>query len=452
MPFTIAIVGRPNVGKSTLFNRLTGKRQALTDDEPGVTRDVREGKGQLGDLEFRLLDTAGLERAREISLTARMTAMSQGAITEADVTLMVIDGRAGVTPADKYFADLIRKSHKPAILVVNKAESGKVGSAIAESYALGLGDPVAISAEHGEGMGDLYEALKDVRRGTWKVEGEDTTNYVSHAMCHDSLHLAIVGRPNAGKSTLMNLILGKERVLTGPEAGITRDAIAVDCEFAGSKLRLVDTAGMRRKSNIVEKVEKLAVADALHTVAFAHVVILVIDAQAPLEKQDNHIAALVEQEGRAMVIAVNKWDTVGDKPAYLKAIHQRLESVLAQVKDVPVVPISAKAGFGIPALMKACFNAYAAWNKEIPTAQLNRWLEAALDIHTPPLIKGRRIKIRYMTQKSARPPTFILFANTGDIPEAYLRYLVNSMREAFRLPGTPIRIKIRKNKNPYAKT
>lgn len=442
MTFTVAIVGRPNVGKSTLFNRLTGKRHALVDDMPGVTRDRRLGHGHIAGLEFDVIDTAGLEEADDESLQARMTLQTEQAIDEADVTLMVIDGRSGVMPVDEHFARMVRKKQKPMILAVNKAEGGKAADTLADAYRLGLGEPVAISAEHGEGMAELYQALAPFARD----EGDDTGTPEDG---NGVMQIAIVGRPNAGKSTLLNRILGEERVLTGPEAGITRDAIMVDYTFEGRPLKLVDTAGMRRKSNVTGKLEKLAVADALRSIQYAHVVILVLDAQAPLEKQDNTIAALIEQEGRAMVIAVNKWDTVDDKSAYIKAINQRLEKVLPQVKGIPVVPISAKTGHHIAKLLQACFHVYDLWNTQISTGQLNRYLEAALDEHTPPMVGGRRIKIRYMTQKSARPPSFILFTNTTEIPDHYLRYLVNGLRQRFQLPAVPIRIKIRKNKNPY---
>jgi GTP-binding protein len=452
MSFTVAIIGRPNVGKSTLYNRLTGKRHALVDDTPGVTRDRREGDASLGGLSFRIIDTAGLEDAKEGTLQARMTAQSQEALRNADVTLMVIDGRAGLTPADEHFARLVRKSGRPSILVVNKAEGNIARSAIAEAHRLGLGEPVAISAEHGEGLADLYDALAPFDKDeTAARDDEDGENADETVPVEDiPLHIAVIGRPNAGKSTLINHILGKERLLTGPEAGITRDSIAVEAEFEGKKLKIVDTAGMRRKANVVTRLEKLAVADSLHSIQYAQVVILVIDAQQPLEKQDNTIAALVEQEGRAMVLAVNKWDAVTDKPAYLKAIEQRLEMVMPQMKGVPVVPISGLTGWNVPKLLKECYRVYGLWNRQFGTGALNRWLEDAITEHTPPMVKGRRIKIRYMTQKSTRPPTFLLFSNTGDIPESYLRYLVNSMRETFRLPGVPIRIKIRKNKNPYS--
>jgi GTPase len=446
MSFTVAIVGRPNVGKSTLFNRLTGKRHALVDDAPGVTRDRREGKASLGGLDFKVVDTAGLEEAESGSLQARMTEQTRQAIEAADVALIVVDGRSGITPMDKHFVQVVRKTHTPVVLVVNKAEGGKASAAIGEAYQLGLGEPVAISAEHGEGLADLYAALAPFGKEK-EEEGEEDPEAPAEQQV---MHIAIVGRPNVGKSTLINKILGDERVLTGPEAGITRDAIAIDYEFEGRRLKLVDTAGMRRKANVIAKVEKLAVADSLRAIQYAHVVVLVIDAQQPLEKQENTIASLVEQEGRAMVLAVNKWDTVDDKPAYLKAINERLVKVLPQVKGIPVVTLSAQTGMNVGKLLKTCFDIYELWNRELGTGELNRWLEAALEQHTPPLVNTRRIKIRYMTQKSARPPTFILFSNSNEIPESYMRYLVNSMRERFHLPGVPIRIKVRKNKNPYS--
>lgn len=447
MTFTVVIAGRPNVGKSTLFNRLTGKQHALVDDMPGVTRDRREGEASLGGMEFTLIDTAGLEDAPEGSLAARMTAQTERAIEDADVTLLVVDGRSGITPIDQHFSQLVRKKRAKVILVVNKAEGGRASAAISEAYRLGFGEPVAISAAHGEGLSELYDALAPFSKseaGVLSVEYSENIN--------TPMQIAIVGRPNVGKSTLVNKILGEDRVLTGPEAGITRDAIAIDFQFEGKPVKLVDTAGMRRKSNVTAKVEKLAVADALRAVQYAHVVVLVIDAQAPMEKQENTIAALVEQEGRAMVVAINKWDTVDNKPAYLKAINEILEKTLPQLKGVAVVPISAETGFQIPKLLKTCFQVYGVWNKEIGTGALNRWLESALEIHAPPLVNSRRIKIRYMTQKSARPPSFILFSNTSDVPDSYIRYLVNGLREAFKLQGVPIRIKIKKNKNPYAET
>lgn len=451
MSFTVAIIGRPNVGKSTLFNRLTGKRQALVDDQPGVTRDRREGDANLGGLEFKIMDTAGLEEAEDGSLAARMTAQTQAAVKDADVAMMVIDGRAGVTAMDEHFASWLRKQKRPIILVVNKAE-GKAGRNVAaEAYKLGLGEPIAISAEHGEGLSELYDALSKFAPKN-ENENEDGEEEIAEDTVEKPLQLAIVGRPNVGKSTLFNHILGEERVLTGPEAGITRDAIMVDHTFEGRTFKLVDTAGMRRKANVNAKVEKLSVADTLETIKYAHVVVLVLDAEMPLEKQDNTIAALVEQEGRCMVIAINKWDLVADKTAYIKTIYQRLEHVLPQVKGIPVIPISGKTGHNVTKLLHECFRMYDLWNAHISTGQLNRWLEAALEKNTPQLVSGRRVKIRYMVQKTARPPTFILFSNTSDVPEHYIRYLTNDLREAFDLPGVPIRIRIKKNKNPYDDT
>lgn len=445
MSFTLALVGRPNVGKSTLFNRLTGKRHALVDDQPGVTRDRREGRASLGGMGFTVVDTAGMEDADKGTLQARMTEQSIQAVKDADCALLVVDGRAGLTPMDEHFARRLRKLGKPVVLVVNKAEGGKARATMDEASRLGFGEPVGISAEHGEGLAELYDAIAKFSRD----EPEDPFAERVPEDAPDIMRITIVGRPNAGKSTLMNTLLKAERVLTGPEAGITRDSIAIDTVYEGHQLQLVDTAGMRRKANVVEKVEKLAVADTLRAIQYAHVVVLVLDAQQPLEKQDNHIAALVEQEGRALVIAVNKWDTVDDKKAYEKAIHQRLAAVLAQIKGVSVVPISAKDGTGIAALIKACFKTYANWNAEIGTGALNRWLEAAMEAHSPPVIEGRRLKVRYMTQKSSRPPTFLMFANLSEIPDHYLRYLVNGLRERFELPGVPIRVRIRKGKNPY---
>lgn len=443
MTFTLAIVGRPNVGKSTLFNRLTGRKQALVDDMPGVTRDRREAKAELGPLAFTIFDTAGLEDAKDGSLQARMTEQSKQAIRDADVALMLIDGRDGVLPMDHRFAKLIRNMKKPVVLVVNKVEGKKGQETVAEAYALGLGDPIAISAREGEGMADLYEALAPFE-GKFEAAPEPSEEN------HLAVKIAIVGRPNVGKSTLLNRILGEERVLTGPEAGITRDAVAVDYAFGGQSLELTDTAGIRKKSNVSGNVEKMAVENSISAIRSAHVIVCVFDAEQPLEKQDNNIASLAEQEGRAVVIAINKWDKVEDEKIFLKAFRQRLEYVLPQIGGVAIVPVCAQTGYNIGKLLKECVKAHRVWNSELGTGELNRWLEKALEKHTAPLVKGRRIKIRYMTQKTTRPPTFILFANTGDIPESYLRYLVNSMREWFDLPGTPIRIKIRKSKNPYA--
>jgi len=450
---TVAILGRPNVGKSTLFNRLTGTRFALVDDMPGVTRDRREGKGRIGPLEFNVFDTAGLEQAAKDSLAARMTAQSQSALKDADVALLVVDGRTGLTPEDRHFAKVIRKSGKPVILVINKCEGGKAKDSSAEGYGLGLGEPVAISAEHGEGMADLYNALAKFEKVTSResrIVNHDTMQVESRDPDHDMIQIAIVGRPNAGKSTLFNRLLGYERVLTGPEAGITRDSIAVDLNYEGRDLKLVDTAGMRRRSNVHGKVEKLAVEDSQRSIQYANVVILMLDAESALEKQDLTIADHIEKEGRAIVVAVNKWDKVVDKQTYLADLHERLEDVMPQVKGVTVQPISAERGTHIDKLMDAVFATYDIWNKRISTNKLNQWLEEALSRHSPPIVNGRRIKIRYMTQIKSRPPAFALFVSKADkLSDSYQRYLVNSLRDVFDMPGIPIRLVLKKTKNPY---
>lgn len=460
---SVAILGRPNVGKSTLFNRLTGTRFALVDDMPGVTRDRRHGKGHIGPLEFDVFDTAGLEQAPKGSLAARMSEQSEQALEIADVTLLVVDGRAGLTPDDRHFARLIRKSGKPVILVINKCEGGKAKDSCAEAYSLGLGEPVMISAEHGEGLADLYDALAPFEEVASKETG---TSVRGGALCDDpagkvsqsetggsvppTLQVAIVGRPNAGKSTLFNKLLGYERVLTGPEAGITRDSIAVDLDYQGHALKLIDTAGMRKRSNVHAKVEKLAVADTEHSVQYANVVILMLDSEGALEKQDLTIADHIEKEGRAVVVAVNKWDKVKDKQQYLKDLHERLEDVMPQLKGVTVQPICAERGTHIDKLMAAVFSAYEIWNKRISTNKLNHWLEEALVRHSPPIVNGRRIKIRYVTQIKTRPPTFAVFASKAEkLADSYQRYLVNSLRDVFDMPGVPIRIILKKNKNPY---
>jgi len=440
---TVAILGRPNVGKSTLFNRLTGTRFALVDDTPGVTRDRREGRGNIGPLQFNVFDTAGLEKAKKESLAARMTEQSEMALQLADVVLFVIDGRVGVTAEDKHFANLARKSGKPIILVVNKAESGKAREGVAEAHGMGFGEPVSISAEHGEGMADLYNALAVHEPKEEELRQELPAGSV--------INIAIVGRPNAGKSTLFNYLLGFERSLTGAEAGITRDSVAVDLIYEAKPLKLVDTAGMRKRANVQAKIEKLAVDDSRRSIQYANVVILMLDAEYALEKQDMTIADHIESEGRAVVVAVNKWDKVADKQTYLKDLYMRLEDVMPQVKDVTVQPICAKDGQNIDKLMEAVFAAYETWNIRISTNKLNMWLAEALTRHSPPIISGRRIKIRYATQIKTRPPTFALFVSKADVlPDSYVRYLVNSLREVFKMPGVPIRIILKKNKNPYA--
>ncbi|MFL1875232.1 ribosome biogenesis GTPase Der [Hansschlegelia beijingensis] len=442
---TVAIVGRPNVGKSTLFNRLVGKRLALVDDRPGVTRDRREGEGRLGDLVFRIVDTAGLEHADQGSLEGRMRAQTEAAIAEADVVLFMIDGRAGLTADDERFADLVRRSERPVILVANKAE-GRAGMEGAyESYSLGLGDPMPISAEHGEGLGDLYDALVPFFPEQDDEEGEESEEGAP-------LRIAIVGRPNAGKSTLVNRLVGSDRMLTGPEAGITRDSVSVDWEWRGRRVRLVDTAGLRKKARIVDKLEKLSVADAIRSIKFAEVVVLLLDAATPFEKQDLSIADLVAREGRALVFGLNKWDLVEDRGPALARAREALDRLLPQVKGALIAPLSAETGEGVDRLMAAVVKTHEVWNKRISTAALNRWLEATLERHPPPAVAGKRIKLRYGTQAKARPPSFVLFGTrTNELPESYVRYLVNGLRETFDLPGVPIRLSFRTPENPYDK-
>jgi len=444
MSFTVAVIGRPNVGKSTLFNRLTGKRQAIVDDTPGVTRDRREGQGRIADLEFRVIDTAGLDRGPARSLQARMQDQTERALGMADVALFMIDARAGVTAVDRHFADRLRRAGKPVIVVANKCEGGKGESGRLEAYALGLGDPLAVSAEHGEGLNELYEALRPFADSGDAADaaGEDAR----------PLQLAVIGRPNVGKSTLVNRLLGDDRMLTGPEAGITRDAISTQWTWKGHDIRLIDTAGLRRKARVTEKLESLSVGDTLNAVRFAEVVVLVADATVGLEKQDLSIARLVVEEGRALVIAVNKWDLAQNRKQALKDIDEKLEWSLPQAEGVPVVACSALTGKGLEKLLPAVFRVYRLWNRRLTTGELNRWLAAVEDAHPPPLAKGRRVRLRYITQAKTRPPTFVVFASqpTG-LPESYLRYLTGGLREAFGLVAVPIRIHLRKTskKNPY---
>jgi len=453
MSFTIAIIGRPNVGKSTLFNRLVGQKLALVDDEPGVTRDRREGQARLGDLEFTVIDTAGLDEGAKGSLTARMQEQTETAIKLADALMFVIDARVGLTPTDRAFADFARRANKPVLLLANKSE-GKQGEAGAmEAYALGLGDPIAISAEHGEGLGDLYDALRELLPEGVEDEAEspDEADEAEQDSSKRPIRVAIVGRPNAGKSTLINRLLGEERLLTSTEAGTTRDSIAVEIDWKGRAFRVFDTAGLRRRSRIEEKLEKLSVADALRAVRFAEVVVLMMDAQNRFEEQDLRIADLIEREGRALVIAVNKWDLVDGKPGQISALRADADHWLPQVAGVPIVAVSGLMGEGIDRLMEAIVTAYAIWNKRVPTSALNRWFEQAIAANPPPAVSGRRLKLNYITQTKARPPSFVLFCSRADaVPQSYLRYLVNSLRDMFALPGTPVRITLREKANPFA--
>ena len=457
MSFTVAIVGRPNVGKSTLFNRLVGKRLALVDDLPGVTRDRREGRARLGDLAFTAIDTAGLAEAAPESLTGRMQEQTEAAISAADAVLFLIDARARATPADRAFADLVRKSGKPAILIANKSEGSAGEAGVLEAYELGLGEPIAISAEHGEGLADLYAglraALPDATGPVAEVEQGDAGSDIEQKTAERRpIRIAVVGRPNCGKSTLVNRLLGEERLLTGPEAGITRDAIAVDLTWQDRPFRVHDTAGLRRRSRVEEKLEKLSVADALNAVRFAEVVVLLMDAQKPFEEQDLRIADLIEREGRALVIGMNKWDLIEPRPGAIKQLREETDHWLPQVKGVPVVAVSGLTGAGLDRLMQAVVDAHALWNRRVETSALNRWIAAVVAAHPPPAVSGRRIRLDYITQPKSRPPTFVLFTSRADaLPDAYRRYLVNSLRETFDLAGTPIRLMLRKKKNPYAK-
>ncbi len=446
MTLTVAIVGRPNVGKSTLFNRLVGKRVALVDNQPGVTRDRREGSASLGPLQFRAIDTAGLDEAEGGSLEQRMMAQTDAAVDEADIVLLMYDARAGVTPLDSHFAQRLRAQNAQVILVANKCESSKGQSGIYDGFALGFGDPVPVSAEHGEGMSDLYDALTDrVPDDLIYDEDEDVQDR--------PMHIAIVGRPNVGKSTLVNYLVGEDRVLTGPEAGITRDSIAIEWSWKGRKIRLFDTAGMRRRAKVADKVEKLSVADAQRAVRFAEVVVLLLDAQSPMEKQDLQIASAVVEEGRALVIALNKWDLVKDRKGAMRRLDDRLETSLPQVKGVNVVTLSALTGKGIDTLMPAVEEAYRLWNLRVGTSDLNRWLEGMVEKHPPPAVRGRPLRLRYAAQIKVRPPTFAVFASRPDaVPDSYTRYLENGLREVFGLGGVPLRVLLRKGKNPYVKS
>jgi GTP-binding protein len=465
MSFSLAIVGRPNVGKSTLFNRLVGKKLALVDDQPGVTRDLREGEARLGDLRFTVIDTAGLEDATDDSLQGRMRRLTERAVDMADVCLFMIDARAGVTPTDEIFAEILRKRSAHVILAANKGEGKAADAGVIEAWTLGLGEPLRLSAEHGEGMGELLSMLMPIAEEfedraaqdapdtdvavDEDAEDEDAIRVPTRAK---PLQIAVVGRPNAGKSTLINKIIGEDRLLTGPEAGITRDSISVQTEWDGTPVRIFDTAGMRKKAKVQEKLEKLSVSDGLRAVKFAEVVVVLLDAAIPFEQQDLRIADLAEREGRAVVVAVNKWDIEDAKQEKLKELKEAFARLLPQLRGAPLVTVSARTGRGLDRLHAAIMKAYDVWNRRIPTAQLNRWLIGMLEQHPPPAPQGKRIKLRYMTQAKTRPPGFVVMCSHPDkLPEAYSRYLVNGLREDFEMPGTPIRLTMRGqgDKNPY---
>jgi GTP-binding protein len=471
MTVTVAIVGRPNVGKSTLFNRLVGRKIALVDDTPGVTRDRREAEGRIAELRFKVLDTAGYEDVKDGSLEDRMRQQTELAIREADVILFMIDARAGVVPLDQRFAQVLRKAGKDVHLVANKAEGREAEAGLMEAFKLGFGEPIPLSAEHGLGMADLYSIVSqaidraagakeaaeddalpqvdvDIDESQLEGEGEEATLRWNPRRY---LNVAIVGRPNAGKSTLVNRLVGEDRVLVGPEAGITRDSILVPWEWQGRTINLVDTAGIRRRARVTQKLEKLAVGDALRSIQYAEVVVLMLDATIPFEKQDLQLADLVEREGRAMVIAVNKWDLIEDKPATLAALKEACERLLPQLRGIPLVTLSGLTGRNLDRLMDAIYEVEKSWNAHISTARLNRWLAGMVEGHPPPAVSGRRLKLRYMTQAKTRPPSFILFASRPEVlPASYQRYLVNGLREAFGIMGTPIRLWVRaSSKNPY---
>lgn len=475
MSFTLAIVGRPNVGKSTLFNRLVGKKLALVDDQPGVTRDLREGAARLGDLDFTVIDTAGLEEATDDSLQGRMRRLTERAVEMADICLFMIDARTGVTPTDEIFAEILRKKADHVILAANKGEGRAADAGVIEAWNLGLGEPLRLSAEHGEGMADLFGALlplsetfaertavaenaapeMDVSLPEMGEADESDLSAAEAAWAPSDdrpLQIAVVGRPNAGKSTLINKILGEDRLLTGPEAGITRDSISLRIDWAGTPTRIFDTAGMRKKAKVQDKVEKLSVADGLRAVKFAEVVVVLLDAAIPFEQQDLRIADLAEREGRAVVIAVNKWDIEDEKQEKLKALKEAFDRLLPQLRGAPLITVSAKTGRGLDRLHDAILKAHAVWNRRISTGRLNRWLTGMLEQHPPPAPGGRRIRLRYMTQAKTRPPGFVVMCSHPDkLPDSYSRYLVNGLRADFDMPGTPIRLTMRGqgDKNPY---
>ena len=440
----VVVAGRPNVGKSTLFNRLVGRRTALVADTPGVTRDRKEAEALLRGRRVRLVDTAGLEEAAPETLAGRLQVGAGTAVAAADLVVFVVDARAGVTSADRHFAQWLHRQGRPVLLVANKAEGRSTQSSVLEAFELGLGEPLAVSAEHGEGISELMTEIADRLPALDAAEQAETD-------AARPLKLAIVGRPNVGKSTLLNRLLGEERMVTGPEPGLTRDAVAVILRDAAGPIELVDTAGLRRRARIEAHLEKLAVGAAIGALKLAEVVVLVVDATEPLHDQDLQLAQLIEREGRACVLALNKWDAVTDRSAARRAITERLESSLAQLKGIPVVQVSALTGAGVEKLIPAVRRAHLVWNTRLPTAELNRWFEQAMARHPPPLVRGRRLKLRYITQPKARPPTFVAFGTRAELlPDDYQRYLMNSLRETFDLPGTPIRLQLRGTLNPYA--
>lgn len=461
MGFTVALIGRPNVGKSTLFNRLVGKRLALVDDQPGVTRDLREGEASLGPLKFTVIDTAGLEDAPENSLAARMRRLSERAIVMADICLFMIDARAGVLPADRMFADIVRKTAAHICLVANKSESKAGETGYYDAFSLGLGDPIQLSAEHGQGLDDLARVLEDLSAQItphldmpeMDVDIDATSaSETRNISAERPLQIAVAGRPNAGKSTLINQILQEDRLLTGPEAGITRDAVSLNLTWNDVPMRIWDTAGMRKKAKVQEKLEKLSVSDGLRAVRFAEVVVVLLDAEIPFEQQDLRIADLAEREGRACVIAINKWDLEPEKQVKRKEMQEKFARLLPQLRGAPLVTVSAKTGRGVNRLHQAILTAHEVWNRRVSTAALNRWLEGMLAQHPPPAPQGRRIRIRYMTQAKTRPPTFVAMCSHPDqVPKSYTRYLINALRTDFDMPGTPVRLFLRSqaDKNPY---
>jgi GTPase len=451
MSLTIAIIGRPNVGKSTLFNRLAGRKLALVDDQPGLTRDRREADTSIGPLNATLIDTAGFEDAKT-GLGPRMREQTLAAIAQADLVVFMIDARAGIIGVDESLATLVRSSGKPVILAANKCEGRAADGGLYESFSLGLGEPMAISAEHGTGIGELAEAIEEKAAGIGETMQASDDEPATDDDKERPLRLAIVGRPNVGKSTLVNSLLGEERMITGPEAGITRDAIAAEFAFEGRPLQLFDTAGLRRKMRVEGKAEELSVGDTLKAIRFAEAVVVVLDAEAPFEKQDLQIIDLIVQEGRALVIAVNKWDLMAEPQRRLAELREKCERLLPQIKGVPLVPVSALSGKGLDRVMRAVFDADGLWNRRLPTRRLNEWLQEAVEAHPPPAVSGRRLKLRYMTQANARPPTFILFCSRPKaVPDSYVRYLVNGLRKAFDMAGVPIRLHLRGGANPYAK-